>query len=191
MMNINKIILVCICFMSMEMVSQNSPSVEKSIFGWQTGFLGFWIHNESKLTDAIALRSEIGLDAGLSGGGNYNSVNYILSPTIALAPRYYYNLNKRVEKGRSISKNSGNFIALKLNYAPDWFVISSYDNIRVVENFSIIPKWAIKRTILNHLTYELGMGVGYRQYFLKKYNLSSSNGGEAVIDLHLRVGYSF
>lgn len=175
----------------MKMASQNSSSVEKSIFGLQTGFLGFWIHNESKLSDAIVLRSEIGLDAGLSGGGNYNTVNYILSPTIALAPRYYYNLNKRVEKGRSISKNSGNFIALKFNYAPDWFVISSYDNIRVVENVSIIPKWAIKRTVLNHLTYELGMGVGYRQYFLKKYNLSSSNGGEAVIDLHLRVGYSF
>lgn len=173
------------------MSSQNNPSVEKSIFGVQTGFLGFWIHNESKLSNTIALRSEIGLDAGLSGGGNYNSVNYILAPTIALTPRYYYNLNKRVEKGRSISKNSGNFIALKLNYAPDWFVVSSLDNIRVVENFSIIPKWAIKRTIVNHLTYEAGIGVGYRHYFLKKYNLSSSSNGEVAVDLHLRIGYSF
>lgn len=43
--------------------SQDQPiaRVEKSIFGIQTGFFGVWIHNESRLTKEISLRSEIGL----------------------------------------------------------------------------------------------------------------------------------
>lgn len=181
---------VLICFISLGMTSQNKATVEKSIFGLQTGFLGLWVHNEYKISDKIALRSEFGLDAGLSGGGAYNSVNYLLAPSLSLEPRFYYNLNKRVKKGRSISKNSGNFITVRLNYFPDWFVISSVDNISVVENFAVIPKWAIKRTVGSHFTYEAGIGIGYRYYFLKKYNLSSSNNGETILDLHLRIGYS-
>ncbi|HEX3166783.1 MAG TPA: hypothetical protein VHQ93_11035 [Chitinophagaceae bacterium] len=43
-------------------------SVEKSVFGIQTGFLGIWAHNESRLSNRIALRSEIGFDAGFQSG---------------------------------------------------------------------------------------------------------------------------
>ena len=41
-------------------------SVEKSIFSAQTGFLGFWINNEFKLSNNFSLKSEIGLDRGQS-----------------------------------------------------------------------------------------------------------------------------
>lgn len=41
-------------------VKSQNASVEKSVFGIQTGFLGIWGHNETKLTNQIALRSEIG-----------------------------------------------------------------------------------------------------------------------------------
>ena len=170
--------------------AQNNASVEKSINGVQTGFLGVWIHNETRLSNSIALRSEIGLDTGLFGGDYYKNVNFILFPTLNLEPRFYYNLNKRFNNDQSILKNSGNFLSVKLNYTPNAFVISSIESVSIAENFSLIPKWGIKRTVGNHFTYELGIGIGFRKYFLKQYGFTS-NKTETALDLHLRVGYTF
>jgi hypothetical protein len=64
------------------------------------------------------------------------------------------------------------------------------DNTVVADNIAIIPKWAIKRTYWDHFTYELGIGIGYRKYFLKQYGYAE-NPGETALDLHLRVGYTF
>ena len=167
------------------MTSQDKVSVEKSIFGVQTGALGIWVFNEYKLTNTIALRSEIGFDAGFAGGSNVNTV-YVIAPSLTVEPRYYYNLNKRSKNGKIISNNSGNFLALKFNYVPDLFVISNVgSNATVNESFSIIPKWGIKRTVGKHFTYELGLGIGY-VYYLKNINT-----GEVAADLHIRFGYSF
>ncbi|MBE9489631.1 MAG: hypothetical protein IMY67_05005, partial [Bacteroidetes bacterium] len=93
-------------------------------------------------------------------------------------------------KGKNISKNSGNFIGLKISYNSDWFSISSGDDIRVADNIAIIPKWAMKRTLGEHFTYEAGIGFGYRYYFLKQYGFVE-NDGEAALDLHIRFGYTF
>lgn len=92
--------------------SQTS-SVEKSIFGIQTGFLGIWAYNESKLSNQIALRSEIGFDSGIWGGGFYDKTGFLLTPVLTLEPRWYYNLNKRENKSKRIDGNSGNFISIK------------------------------------------------------------------------------
>ncbi len=160
--------------------------MEKSIFGVQTGFLGVWIHNERRLSNFIALRTELGLDAGIFGGG-FQGTKFILTPTITLEPRFYYNLNNRSKKGNSISKNSGNFLALRVKYDPDLFTISNQSNVSVIENVSIIPKWGIRRVIGEHFTYEIGIGVGYIHYFSK--NLIDNN--DVAADLHLRIGYTF
>ncbi len=177
--------------------AQNEVSVEKSVFGIQSGFLGIWVHNESRLTNDLVLRSEIGFDADIYKGVFYNgevlydNTEFALFPTIYLEPRYYYNLTKRQEKGKNISKNSGNFIGLKVSYKPDWFSISSFDKgIRSADNIAIIPKWAIKRTLGKHFTYEAGIGLGYRYYFLKQYGFAE-NDAEAALDLHIRFGYTF
>lgn len=37
-------------------------SVEKSIFGIQTGFMGIWFNNEIKLSNSLAIKSEIGIE---------------------------------------------------------------------------------------------------------------------------------
>ena len=82
------------------------------------------------------------------------------------------------------------FLSVKLNYTPNAFVISSIESVSIAENFSLIPKWGIKRTVGNHFTYELGIGIGFRKYFLKQYGFTS-NKTETALDLHLRVGYTF
>lgn len=163
----------------------NSASVEKSIFGIQTGFLGIWIHNESRLSNKFALRSEIGVDAGFIA--NSSESNFFLVPSLRLEPRWYYNLEKRLAKGKNIKNNSGNFLSLTTSYNPDWFVIPDKTNLNFIGSLAVIPKWAIKRTYGNHFTFETGAGIGY-VFFTEDYG---DKNGDLAVDLHLRLGYTF
>jgi hypothetical protein len=180
---------MALCGMTLIAKSQTA-SVEKSTYGIQTGFLGLWAHNESKLTNSIALRTEIGFDSGIWGGSFYDGTGFLMTPVITLEPRLYYNLNKRVKKSRRIDGNSGNFISLKTSYHPDWFVISNTDNVSIISDISIVPTWGIRRNIGKHFTYETGIGIGYRYIFAKQAGFSE-NEGEATANLHLRIGYRF
>jgi len=104
--------------------SQND-TVEKSIFGIQTGFLGLWVNNEARLSSPLALRTELGLDAGVFGNEIYKKRGFILVPTMTLEPRLYYNLSKRNSESKITKGNNGNFISIKTTYHPDLFVISN------------------------------------------------------------------
>ena len=78
-----KIILGLIFLGSIGIGRSQNASVEESIFGIQTGILGIWAHNESKLGNSIALRTELGLDAGIFGGSRSKSHTcpvWIMSP---------------------------------------------------------------------------------------------------------------
>ncbi len=152
--------------------------------------MGVWVHNEYGLSNQIALRSEIGLDAGFFGGGFYDTNGFIMAPVFRLEPRWYYNLDKRVRKNRRIDGNSGNFISLKTSYRPDWFVISNVDGLRLVSDVSFIPTWGIRRNVGNHFTYETGIGLGYVYYVAKRAGFLE-NEGDVALNLHLRFGYRF
>ncbi len=148
MKKINLLFIACFCIWNSSF-SQNAQ-VEKSIFGIQTGLLGIWVHNEARLAPKIALRSEIGFDAGF-WISSYKEDGFAMIPTITLEPRYYYNLEKREAKGKKVHHNAANFLSLDVNYIPNWFVISNVDNVEVVETISFIPKWGIRRNIGQHL----------------------------------------
>lgn len=178
------------CFLLTLFVSSQTASVEKSTFGIQIGFLGIWVHHEAKLTNQLALRSELGLDTGILDNNTNDVSGLFLVPSITLEPRWYYNLSKRSKKSRRTDGNSGNFISIKTTYHPDWFTISSEENIVFVSDISIVPTWGIRRHIGAHFTYETGIGVGYIHYF-KKENVSLNNDSEVAINLHLRLGYRF
>lgn len=181
------ILTITICLLTLIAKSQDA-SVEKSTYGIQTGLLGIWVHNESRLSNQIALRSELGLDTGIYGNDVNNVNGYLLAPTITLEPRWYYNLNKRVGKSRRIDGNSGNFISIKTTYHPDWFVISNEQNINFITDISIIPTWGIRRHIGNHFTYEAGIGIGYIHYFKKDHVIALTE-PDVALNLHLRMGY--
>jgi len=165
-------------------------SVEKSVFGIQTGLLGIWAHNESRLSNTIALRSELGLDGAIWDGSIYDEVGFSLSPVLTLEPRFYYNLNKRNSKSKNITSNSGNFISIKTSYYPDWFVISNYQYESILSGISIIPTWGIRRNMGAHFNFEAGAGIGYQYSFAKAAGYPN-NTSEAVVNLHLRFGYVF
>jgi hypothetical protein len=182
------LILTC-CGLNFIAKSQNA-SVEKSTSGIQIGVLGSWFYNEAKLSDKISLRSEVGLDAGIFGIMHRYEVGYILIPDITVEPRYYYNLNKRVAKSKSIAGNSGNFVSLRTSYYPDWFVITKNTTLRPYHHISVIPTWGMKRNVGNHFTFETGIGIGYRYYFTKSVGFEKNESGR-TLNLHVRIGYRF
>ncbi|WP_370391393.1 hypothetical protein [uncultured Winogradskyella sp.] len=165
-------------------------SVEKSTFGIQTGFLGVWVHNESRLTNRIALRSEFGLDAAISSNSFVGTRVFIMVPAITLEPRWYYNLGRRVSKSKRIDGNTGNFISLKITYHPDIVVGNLPANANLISDVSIIPTYGVRRNVGKHFTYEVGFGIGYVDYFLEENVFGVEDDGVGV-NLHLRLGYRF
>ncbi|UPQ78603.1 hypothetical protein M0M57_13355 [Flavobacterium azooxidireducens] len=186
-----KVLFTSVVTMCFTICFSQSKGVESSLFNLQTGLLGAWVNNETKLTESIALRSEIGFDAGIFGGDVYGgNSGLFLAPVISLEPRWYYNIKKRETKNKNISNNSANFFTTSISYHPDWFVVGK-DNLQVFNQMSFIPKWGIRRNIANsNFNFETGIGIGYRYYFLKQYGYID-NDSEIVLDLHLRIGYTF
>lgn len=180
MKKITLTIILCACtFIS----KAQETNVEKSIYGAQIGVLGFYGYNESRLSNTIALRTELGLDGGVYISKSFGN-DFIFTPVITLEPRWYYNLEKRASKSKSIRRNSGNFLSLKVSYHPDLFVISSRRNTFVPNQISIIPTWGIRRNLGKKLNFETGIGIGYRRIFNKNY----IDKNEGVVNLHLRIG---
>lgn len=164
-------------------------SVEKSIFGIQTGFAGIWVYNEFKMSKQFVLRSELGLDA-YNNDDFYPDVGFLLTTVISLEPRWYYNLNGRMDESKRIDNNSGNFFALRTSFHSDDLLIKfgKDSDAQIVNDLSIIPTWGIRRNIGNHFNYEAGIGIGYIHFFSKNAGFAEDM-GEAIINLHLRIGY--
>ena len=182
---------ILLFFCTLSAFAQNT-SVEKSTFGLQTGVLGIWTYNEAKLSNTIALRTEIGFDFGIWETTFYDDYDspFLLTPVIVVEPRFYYNLKKRSESSKRIDGNSGNFIALKMGYHPDWFVMFNTDNAPVVSDFSIIPTWGIRRNIGKHFNFEAGLGAGFSHTFAKRAGYLEDK-SEFELNMHLRIGYKF
>ncbi|MFL0352690.1 hypothetical protein [Xanthomarina sp. GH4-25] len=181
--------LCCLVVNGYSQEEKQTASVEKSIFGIQTGAVGIWIHGEFKLSNKFVLRAETGLDMGVWENSYNNDSGVLLGPVFTLEPRFYYNLNKRLRKGKRTEGNSGNFIGLKTSYHPDLFTIGTNKDVNIIRDITIVPTWGIKRNIGKHFNYEAGFGIGYI-HFIDKYNLST-NKSDVAVNLHARIGYKF
>ena len=68
-----KRILLFAMLMAFTHTNGQDISVEKSIFGIQTGLFGIWGHNEFRMSNELAFRSEIGFEVGVWGGSYYEN----------------------------------------------------------------------------------------------------------------------
>jgi hypothetical protein len=193
-MNIKNLsISFALAMFAMVSVSAQSASVEKSIYGVQAGFAGVWLYNEFRLSNAMALRSEIGLNMNFDESF-YNAETprgFLIAPGINIQPRWYYNLNSRTVKGKDISQNSGNFFALKAHIShPTLLTYQRAINVEYSYEMRYLATWGIRRNLGERFNYELGLGAGYM--FGRNMRTSGlSTGGRPITDLHIRVGYKF
>ncbi|MFV0376469.1 MAG: hypothetical protein ACK5JD_04115 [Mangrovibacterium sp.] len=164
--------------------------VSNSVWGVQTGLFGAWVYNEARLSDEIALRTELGFDYGFQSSSWYDEDVEVYTPVITLEPRWYFNLKKRQQKSRKVFCNTGNFLSLKTSFHPGKMGISNVDGVDVVPDISIIPTWGIRRHMGQHFAFETGVGLGWAYVFWKSLGYVD-NESEIALNLHLRLGYTF
>lgn len=187
----------CFSLWSQDEDIYSRPS-EKSFFGVQVGLVGLWVHHEARLIESIVLRTELGIDMvgffrdDVFPSNPQNTVGGpFFAPTIAIEPRWYYNLERRSKENKSTTKNSASFITLETKYYPDLFLLTGApEGTRFAEQLAICPRWGVKRTVAKSFTYE--MGLGYKIYYLlNDQDRSRVNDEEGFINVHLKVGYTF
>ena len=166
--------------------SQEEASVEKSIFGVQVEFLGIWINNELKLSNTIALRSEVGFEMTnwTIGSYFYSRGNEPFIPlTLTVEPRFYFQTKQLHSLGLCIDNNVGGYLSLKIRYHAGWLMLSGKET----SNLEIIPIIASRSNIGKHFNYEMGGGIGYQYNFTS--NKKEKHGW--AINPVFRIGYTF
>ncbi|PLX02767.1 MAG: hypothetical protein C0595_09585 [Marinilabiliales bacterium] len=163
---------------------EQQASLTESTMGLQIGTFGVWIYNEAKISNSLALRADLGIDGYLATVNSDIFKPYVI-PSVSMEPRWYYNLKRRVRKGRRIDSNSGDFVSLIAKINPNVFVFPN--NINSPHLFSIIPTWGLRRAIGRNFNLETSMGAGYRVAF----SPSTKTTKELIYYINLRFGFVF
>jgi hypothetical protein len=185
-----KHLLFTFLFSVLFFLNSNAQVVDESINGVQVGFLGVWLHNESKITPNWAFRSEIGFETPLiaqetqfnDGQTAFN----LFFPVLTFSPRWYYNSPKRQGNSKNWFHNSSNFATAEIRYYPKFLAISNNQNVKKDGGLFIIPGWGIRRNLSYRLNYELGFGMGVDISELFKIEDT-----DLIYNIHLRFGYKF
>ena len=182
-----KLLILSTLFWGFMVTSKCQESgLEKNILGIQVGIIGIDFYNEYKLADKITLRSEVSLYPGVWGGSMYEKTGFMLHSGFTLQPKYYFNIDKRLQRGKNITNNSANYLSVQIRYIPDWLVISNYENIEIFNQLHFIPTFGIRRKFASNFNYEFKVGLGYGVSLDKSYKFSGT-----AFDLGFKLGYDF
>ncbi len=173
------------------------------LFNANISVIGIGIQYEKALSDNFTAVGSLDYMGGFrySYSDFYGSdFDYILTTSLSLEGRYYYNFDRRIGKGRNTKNNSGNYIALKGNFIPDWLTASNGDRLNVNPQGSLTVNYGLKRSFAQNFFYEFYTGLGLAFYQedklnwdneLQNYNSSKKTEIGTIIDLGFRVGYNF
>jgi hypothetical protein len=157
------------------LLAQNEKKTKQSLFKINILNPGFTF--EKGLSDQTTLC----LDANLSFGFaiHNNQTTFLASPFLRGQYRYYYNLEKRISKGKNISNNSGGFIALHTSYylkplGNDLYVSS-------LDRFTFGGIWGFQKTYESGFSLGVNAGLGY--------NLSNQQSPKVLPILNFTVGW--
>lgn len=174
--------------------AQDDPAaiVAPSVTSLQTNLGNVYLVHERGIADDMTLRFEAGVQQQFRYNNpetTPNSSYYGLRPVLGLAGRYYYNLNKRAEKGLRTANNSGNFVGLAAEFRPDFFVYNTNENINAVNHFRSTAYWGMRRQIGKRFDFELTAGINLRPggSLLGRRSIV----GGSLPHLNWRIGYRF
>jgi hypothetical protein len=126
-----------------------SGSSSNTIFRLHLVSLGIGI--EQAMTPKVSLLFD------LSYGGDYNE-NFATNeiqwvPYLSVEPRYFYNLDKRAEKGKRIDYFSGQFVSFQTRFG---FPVGD-----VTTWYSFAPMWGFQRSLgkIGYWSIQLGPGL--------------------------------
>lgn len=151
-----KLILLLFLFSGLFSFSQNDISTQTV---WRINFINPGVELELPIANYSTISTNLGV--GYNGAypeltyGGGNGFIYIIAPFLDVQFKQFYNFNKRVDKGKTISGNSGNFISARLiSNGPS---ISENISRKSDFDFAIGPTWGIQREYGKlHLLFDVG-----------------------------------
>lgn len=155
--------------------AQVKPSVERNLF--KINILSPGLSFEKGIGEKNVISSEISSSIGFHR--NSSGTEWLVSPYIKEQYRLYYNLEKRKQKGKNISNNSGNFVAFSASYYFKPIGNSVY--VSVYEGLTLAPVWGFQRTYKGGLNIAVNTGIGY--------NISSNNDSKMAPVLNFSLGW--
>ncbi len=173
-----KLVLSLICLLVLfSLQAQTARTVKTHNIKLSAMKLGYAY--EHPLGDKVVLNSELFI-GGFFGYDMFQGDYWRVVPSFRLEPRYYYNFEKREEKGKKVFRNVANYISLSMDYVPSMGVGSDiqYDSFLMIG-----PKWGIRRMMGKHFLFEFALGVG--MYSNKPNELNSG------MTMDLIFGYTF
>jgi hypothetical protein len=150
----------------------------RSLTKLDLNFVGIGFTYEPRLAKFITLE----LSTGAAGGyriaeGSFEYISRIGFPAFYFSanPKFFYNRQRRVEKGRKTLLNAGNYLGLKAKYTTPSVAPDNMENHALLVNLH----WGMQRAIGRRWTINTHFGFGYG------YDLATNSGAVyPAIDLH-------
>ncbi|MEH0157420.1 hypothetical protein V6R21_25125 [Limibacter armeniacum] len=146
-------------------------------------FFSLGYNYEKVLGNQFTLNSELKINCLYGQRGNFftdeKQEYWLISPSIGVEPRYYYNFDKRENKGKNILHNAANYLSLSTTY---YTGISLGKNAEAIANLEVIPMWGLRRNLGKRFFMECAIGVGAYTVNGKEW--------ESTLGLDLGISYS-
>jgi hypothetical protein len=150
----------------------------RSLTKLDLNFVGIGFTYEPRLAKFITLE----LSTGAAGGyriaeGSFEYISRIGFPAFYFSanPKFFYNRQRRVEKGRKTLLNAGNYLGLKAKYTTPSVAPDNMENHALLVNLH----WGMQRAIGRRWTINTHFGFGYG------YDLATNSGAVyPSVDLH-------
>lgn len=152
----NLFILSFMAFLSVFTQAQTTDN-----FSLKVGVIGGWLSYEKPLTNQMTVVGELGYIGGFYKNQYLNHSGSLFTTSLGLEGRYYYNFNRRTERGKNIENNAANYFSVDMVYIPDFLTTSSEKDIQVLKTFNVFAKYGFKRNFSSKLNYEIAFGPGY------------------------------
>ena len=135
---------------------------------WRVTILSPGIIYETRLANRFTLVSEARLttnmqskdvqDASTNKTTYYNS--YSINPIVSVGVRHFYNFERRLEKGKSIRSNSGNYLSVRTRYALPAVVKEESEQVPIGNGsgFGVDALWGFQRTYRRNFYLNLSLG---------------------------------
>lgn len=153
-----KFVFLLLVFVSFEGASQDSPEVSQNVLS--VNFFVPGLEYEFRVSPESTLDLGIGSGFGLAGGYLAGDTDFGFFPFATAQYRYFYNLEKRLRKNKSVDINSANYLALYSNITSGKPIIG---DLQMEEGYQIAvgPVWGLQRYFQTGFKLDLRLGLGY------------------------------
>lgn len=164
-------------------------SQQNNLFEAGINIIGAELSYERNLSNKFSIKSSLGYNGSIyrTSGSTFNDKKnvFVLQPKIKVQPRFYYNKEKRVVKGKNTDYNSADFLSMNLEYLTSELNISNA-GFYEPEIFKVGFGWNLRRNIKDtKFIYELSTSLNYFYNTNKLYKDDNKIGPQ----LNFKFGY--